>query len=198
MRWGRSRRDVIDLAWVQLASGCRRRYQLSRWWSQLLRLFAGVAASPSPQPFCGTALSASYQIGYWDTFVITFLAPGLDAADAAKAEAINTGDVSVYTSTNSAGATDYVGTTNNPVRRAAAQFADKGIDINVIPGLENLSRADALGRAELIEESGGPGRGPLRNKINSISASNPIYDQSIQRGCAILATVGFPAPNVCG
>jgi hypothetical protein len=49
----------------------------------------------------------------------------------------------------------------------------------------------------LIEENDGPG-GQLLNKINSIAQSNPIYGQSIQRGCAILATIGYAAPNVCG
>ena len=49
-----------------------------------------------------------------------------------------------------------------------------------------------------LEENGGPAGGQLLNKINSIARSNPIYEQSIQRGCAILATIRYAAPNVCG
>lgn len=37
----------------------------------------------------------------------------------------------------------------------------------------------------LIKENGGPGGGQHLNKINSIARSNPIYEQSIQRGCEI-------------
>jgi hypothetical protein len=50
----------------------------------------------------------------------------------------------------------------------------------------------------LIEENGGPGGGQLQNSINSIARSNPIYQQSIERGCEILKTVGYSASTVCG
>jgi hypothetical protein len=127
-------------------------------------------------------------------------ATGSSVAAEGGAAAINTGDVSVYTSTNPAGDVDYVGITNNLARRAAEQLAGKGIDIEAIDGLSgNLSRADARAVEQvLIEEYGGSGGGQLINKINSISPNNPIYQQSIQRGCAILASVGYSAPNVCG
>jgi len=112
---------------------------------------------------------------------------------------IDTGEVTVYSSENAAGEVDYVGITNNVTRRAAEQFAAKGIDIEPIPGLQNLSRADARAVEQvLIEEYGGPGGGQLRNLINSIATSNGIYQQSIERGCYILSTIGYPAPNVCG
>lgn len=117
---------------------------------------------------------------------------------AAEGGAVNTGDVSVYTSTNAAGDVNYVGITNDIERRAAEQLASKGIDINAIEGLTNLSRTDARAVEQvLIEDNGGPG-GQLLNRINSIALSNPIYEQSIQRGCAILATIGYAATNVCG
>lgn len=83
--------------------------------------------------------------------------------------------MSDYTSTNSAGDVNYVGITNNIERRAAEQLASKGISINPIDGLENLSRSDARAVEQvLIEENGGPGGGQLLNKINSIARSNPV------------------------
>ena len=122
-----------------------------------------------------------------------------DTGVATEAVNLNTGNVSVYTSTNGAGDVDYVGITNNIERRAGEHLAEKGIDINPIDGLESLSRADARSVEQvLIQEHGGPGGGQLLNKINSISTQNPIYSQSIQRGCALLAAVGHAAPNVCG
>jgi predicted GIY-YIG superfamily endonuclease len=110
---------------------------------------------------------------------------------------INTGDVAVYTSSND-GDVNYVGITNNLERRAAEQLSEKGIEIDAIEGLTNLSRVDARAVEQvLIEEYGGPGN-QLLNKINSIAQNNAIYEQSIQRGCTILTTIGYAAPNVCG
>jgi RHS repeat-associated protein len=124
---------------------------------------------------------------------------GLAGCEPGPESAINTGDVTVYTSANAAGEADYVGITNSVERRAAEQLAEKGIGINPINGLENLSRADARAVEQvLIEENGGPGGGQLLAKINSIASNNPIYSQSIQRGCALLAAFGYAAPNVCG
>lgn len=105
----------------------------------------------------------------------------------------------MYTSTDAAGDVNYVGITNNIERRAAEHLAEKGISISPINGLENLSRADARSVEQvLIEENGGTGGGQLLNKINSIATSNPAYASSIQRGCALLAAVGYAAPGVCG
>jgi RHS repeat-associated protein len=125
---------------------------------------------------------------------------GVAALEPGTAEAgVTTGDVTVYTSVNEAGDVDYVGITNNFERRAAEHLAGKGLDINPIEGLESLSRADARAVEQvLIEENGGPGGGQLLNKINSIASGNQIYTQSIERGCAILAVVGYPAPKACG
>jgi hypothetical protein len=89
-----------------------------------------------------------------------------------------------------------VGITYNIARRAAEQPADKDIDISSIDGLEDLSRADARSVEQvLIEEYGGPKGGQLINQINSIATSNPVYSQSIQRGCELLAAVGYPATS---
>jgi hypothetical protein len=116
-----------------------------------------------------------------------------DAVDAAAG-----GGVAVYTSADAAGNVNYVGITNDIARRASEQLASKGISIRAIAGLEDLTREDARAVEQvLIEEYGGPSGGQLLNKINSISKTNPIYQQSVQRGCAILAGVGFNAPNVC-
>ena len=112
---------------------------------------------------------------------------------------LNTGNVSVYTSTNLAGDVDYVGITNNVARRGAEHLAEKGITINEIPGLTSLSRADARAVEQvLIESNGGPRGGQLLNKINSIAESNPAYGQSIQRGCQLLAAVSYSvSSSVC-
>jgi RHS repeat-associated protein len=122
----------------------------------------------------------------------------LDAVASDAADAAAGGGISVYTSVNAAGDVNYVGITNDIARRAAEQFAGKGITIRAILGLTDLSRSDARAVEQvLIEEYGGPSGGQLLNKINSIAKTNPIYAQSIQRGCAILAGIGYPAPNVC-
>ncbi len=151
-------------------------------------------------------LVTSAAVGCAIAALFTLIGPAVDllfgdgaAVAEAEAAAVNTGDVAVYLSRDAAGDVNYVGITNNIERRAAEQLASKGIDINPIAGLENLSRADARSVEQvLIEENGGPGGGQLLNKINSIARSNPNYGASIQRGCALLATVGFAAPNVCG
>ncbi len=77
------------------------------------------------------------------------------SGEEAEVAAINTGNVAVYTSEN-AGEINYVGITNNIERRAAEQLASKGINIEPIQGLQNLSRADARAVEQvLIEENGG-------------------------------------------
>ncbi len=84
-------------------------------------------------------------------------------------------------------------------QRAMEQLAERGIVIDAMKGLTQLSSADAHSVEQvIIEENGGPNGSQLLNKINSISPQNPIYQQSILRGCAILAAVGYSAPNVCG
>jgi RHS repeat-associated protein len=107
-------------------------------------------------------------------------------------EAINTGDVAVYRSLNAAGQVQYVGITNNLEARAAAHLAQRGITIDAIPGLRNLSRVDARAVEQVLIERYGLGKngGTLFNKINSVSESNPIYQQAIARGRQLLNLVG--------
>ena len=111
-----------------------------------------------------------------------------------------TGKNLVYRSLNASGDVNHVGITGNYERRAAEQLAEKGINIEPIFGLQNLSRADARAVEQVLIETHGIGTkgGTLLNKINSISPNNPIYQQSIQRGIELLRelnTQGFNMPN---
>lgn len=107
---------------------------------------------------------------------------------------VNTGSNIVYQSIDEAGNVQYVGITNNLERRAAEHLGSKGIEIDAIPGLQNLSRADARAVEQVLIENYGLGKdgGTLLNKINSIGESNPIYNQAVERGREILRTIGFP------
>ena len=107
-------------------------------------------------------------------------------------QTIATGENTVYQSVNEMGTVQYVGITNDIERRAAEQMAEKGIQIKGIPGLGNLSRYDARAVEQVLIEQYGLGKngGTLLNQINSIAPSNPIYQQSTQRGLEILDAVG--------
>lgn len=100
----------------------------------------------------------------------------------------------VYQSTKADGTVDYVGITNNLERRAAEHLGQKGISIDAIPGLSNLSRADARAVEQVLIESHGLGKngGTLLNKINSISQKNPVYAESLTRGGELLKGAGYP------
>jgi RHS repeat-associated protein len=105
---------------------------------------------------------------------------------------IVTGTNVVYQSVNAAGDVQYVGITNDVVRRGiehGTRFA-----IRKIPGLSNLSRADAKAVEQVLIETFKLGKngGQLLNKINSIAKTNPVYAQSIQRGLQILKSVKYP------
>ncbi|GAB7129744.1 hypothetical protein JCM19000A_42520 [Silvimonas sp. JCM 19000] len=110
------------------------------------------------------------------------------------AKGVATGGNLVYRSVNAAGDVNYVGITNNLERRAAEQLSSKGIAIDAIPGLGNLSRADARAVEQVLIENYGLSKngGTLINKINSISESNPAYAGSLQRGADLLKQVGYP------
>lgn len=88
----------------------------------------------------------------------------------------------------------YVGITDNLPARAAAHFGEKGIIIDEIPGLANLSRTDARAVEQVLIEKYGLGKngGTLLNKINSISQNNPIYENAIQRGTELLQQINYP------
>jgi filamentous hemagglutinin len=101
---------------------------------------------------------------------------------------INTGTNVVYKYVEN-GVTRYVGITNNFSRRAAEHLRLRGWRIEPIYGLEHLSREDARAVEQVLIEYYGLWN--LYNRINSIAASNPIYQDAIQRGREILKEIGF-------
>lgn len=112
------------------------------------------------------------------------------------ANGIRTGSNVVYRSVNAADDVQYVGITNNYLRREGEHLATKGIQIEKIPGLTQLSRSDARAVEQVLIELHGLGKngGTLLNKINSIAKSNKnnIYENSLRRGMEILQKVGYP------
>lgn len=104
-----------------------------------------------------------------------------------------TGDVLVYQSLNEAGETQYVGITNSILRRAREHLMGKGIEIEPIPGLGNLSRQDAKAVEQVLIEVHGLGKngGTLLNKINAISSRNPGYVAGLRRGTELLERAGY-------
>ncbi|MBV8226260.1 MAG: hypothetical protein JO232_13840 [Verrucomicrobia bacterium] len=73
-------------------------------------------------------------------------------------------------------------------------MTEKGIEIRAVPGLQNLSRADARAVEQVLIETYGLGKngGTLLNKINSISPNNPAYVDALKRGLEILRQAGYP------
>ena len=117
-------------------------------------------------------------------------AKGAKAARASTQTSVVTGRTAVYVAKSEAGEVIYVGITRDLQARAAAHLREKGIRIIPLEGLGKLSPADARAVEQvLIEEFG---LSNLLNKINSISAKNPIYSDAIRRGQDILRSVGFP------
>jgi len=104
----------------------------------------------------------------------------------------------VYQSLTEAGDVQYVGITSNLEARAAAHYAEKGIDIQRIQGLTDLSLSDARAVEQTLIETYGLGKngGSLLNKINSISptADTPYYLDSLFRGQELLDGVGYFGP----
>ena len=115
------------------------------------------------------------------------VAAGGITASATTAVEVSTGANVVYRLLEN-GTTRYVGITNDFFRRAG-EHLERGWSITPIQGLENLSRIDARAVEQTLIEYYGLGN--LYNSINSIAASNPIYQQAIQRGTEILQTIGF-------
>ena len=97
------------------------------------------------------------------------------------------------------GTTRYVGITDDVARRGAEHLAQKGIKIQEIRGLENLSRADARAVEQTLINYYGLGKngGTLLNKINSISATKntTAYEQALIRGKQILDSVNYHWTN---
>jgi RHS repeat-associated protein len=108
---------------------------------------------------------------------------------------LNTGNTSVYRSVNpKTGEVQYVGITESYEARAAAHLREKGIRIEKIAKLENLSHDDARAVEQVMIEYYGLGKngGTLLNKINSIASSNPKYADALRRGIEILRQGGYP------
>lgn len=107
--------------------------------------------------------------------------------------------VEVYRSINPAtGEVQYIGITKDFNRRKAAHLRCKGIEIDHIPGLQNLTRDDARAVEQaLIEFYGGPVKakdwkpGDLLNRINSIAKTDPDYASKLARGAGILTKAGY-------
>lgn len=110
-----------------------------------------------------------------------------------KEASIGSDLMSVYRSFDETGNVNYVGISNNVERRAIEQLREKGIQIEQMPGMSNLSFSDAKAvEQNLIEYYGlEKNGGTLMNKINSIAESNPIYDSALQRGQDILWNYGY-------
>ena len=105
---------------------------------------------------------------------------------------IKTGTTVVYRYVEN-GVTRYVGITNDFARRAGEHIRQRGWGIEKITGLDELSRYDARAVEQALIEYYQLSRhgGVLWNRINSIAASNPIYEEALKRGQEILETIGF-------
>jgi filamentous hemagglutinin len=102
--------------------------------------------------------------------------------------------VLVYRSVDPAtGRVVYVGITRNLAARAAAHLRSKGIEVEQIGGLENLSRADARAVEQVLIEYYGLGKngGTLLNKIYSIVSTEPEYAAYLSRGRELLQQAGY-------
>ena len=99
---------------------------------------------------------------------------------------LGTGEVSVYISKLGKSVVQYVGITNDIVRRAGEHARSKGIVI--IELITKMSRADARAVEQVLIEwyEMNKNGGTLLNCINSISPQNPVYTQLIERGNEIL------------
>ena len=104
------------------------------------------------------------------------------------------GNITVYQSINeNTGNVQYVGITNDVARRYAEHYRNKGIRINSIKGLTNLTEYDsraveqALVEIHKLKKHGGT----LSNRINSIAKTNPKYAESVARGAEILREIEY-------
>jgi RHS repeat-associated protein len=132
------------------------------------------------------------------TSVVRGVTGGTQVATQATARATGlaptAGNTTVYQALGANGQVVYVGITNNIARRAAQHLASKGIVIRPIPGLTGMARTEARAVEQVLIETHGLAKngGTLINKINSIAASNPIYQGAVRQGRSILSFVGYP------
>jgi hypothetical protein len=104
------------------------------------------------------------------------------------------GNISVYRAFNeNTGEVSYVGITNNLPRRYGEHYTGKGIKIQEIQGLNNLSKSDARAVEQCLIEIHELGKngGTLTNRINSIARTNPKYAESVSRGAEILKEIEY-------
>jgi hypothetical protein len=113
------------------------------------------------------------------------------------AAAANTarGTTTVYQSVTATGRVQYVGITNNIVRRAAEHLRTSGIAIEKVLG--GLRRGDARAIEQALIDYHGLSKngGTLLNRINSISPLNPNYNSKLARGYELLQSAGIIAPR---
>jgi hypothetical protein len=107
-----------------------------------------------------------------------------------------TGPVLVYQSKPhpTTGEITYVGITHTFATRAATHLRTKGIEIEPIGQMQNLSRYDARAVEQTLIEFYGLGKngGTLLNKINSIAESDSAYAASLARGQQLLKQSNYP------
>jgi RHS repeat-associated protein len=107
-----------------------------------------------------------------------------------------TGPVLVYQSkpNPATGEITYVGITQNLAARATTHLRTKGIEIEPIGQMQNLSRYDARAVEQTLIEFYGLGKngGTLLNKINSIAETDPAYSVSLARGQELLRQANYP------
>jgi hypothetical protein len=121
----------------------------------------------------------------------TAITGGGAACSAACADGDCTNEVNVVYRSVEDGVTQYVGITNNFLRRSMEHSGR--FNIQRIPGLGKLSRFDARAVEQVLIEKYQLQKngGILLNRINSIAKTNPIYDEAIKRGTEILNQIGF-------
>jgi RHS repeat-associated protein len=111
----------------------------------------------------------------------------LTAGGAEASAVINTGRVAVYQSIGANGKVNYVGITNDMIRRNAQHLANGGaIRGRAIFGLTNLSRKDARAVEQALISGYGKNGSQLLNKINAIARTRPEYSKLLQRGYDLL------------
>ncbi|MGL3609084.1 GIY-YIG nuclease family protein [Rhizobium sp. G187] len=97
------------------------------------------------------------------------------------------------------GTTRYLGITDDVARRGREHFNTKGLRIEQIDGLDDLSRSDARAVEQTLIHYYGLGKdgGTLLNKINSISPTRntTAYEQSLIRGKELLDSVDYQWTN---